>query len=93
MQERKPEGTDIFLRQTSLSNCSSCLLKRVYCKRKEFAHPYFLLEVAPFQKGFGMQESKPEGTDIFSRETTLAKLFKVPSEKGSTLKGKNLLTL
>ena len=31
--------------------------------------------------------------DTFSRETTLSKLFFLPSEKGSTLNGKNLLPL
>ena len=32
-----------------------------------------------------------KGIDTFTRETTLAKLFLLPSEKGSSLKGKNLL--
>ena len=31
------------------------------------------------------------GTDTISREETLTKLILLPSEKGSTLKGKNLL--
>ena len=33
------------------------------------------------------------GTDTLSREVTLSKLFCFPSEKGSALKGKNLLLM
>ena len=33
------------------------------------------------------------GTDLFSGNVTLSKLFLCPPEKGSTLKGKNLLSM
>ena len=34
-----------------------------------------------------------KGMNIISRKATLSKLFCLPSENGSTLKGKNLLSL
>ena len=34
-----------------------------------------------------------QGMDTFSEEATPSKLFCIPSEKGSTLKGKNLLPM